>query len=125
MNEQNTTRMLFPGPISPDWTIERLLDWFAEDDDRLSDAALRRPLLAVEEALTGSRWTLVSDAAISGIREPAIISLLRSIALYTGRQPALRVRTIAEILTDCDETGLAVVSTGSASSTLPFGESAS
>ncbi|MDP3952862.1 hypothetical protein [Microbacterium sp.] len=90
----------FTGPISSDWTIERLLDWFAEDDDRLSDAALRTPLLALEEALTGHHWVVSPDASIPGSREsrsPAIVSLVRSIALHSRAHPAIRAYTLAEV----------------------------
>lgn len=88
-------------PISLNWTIEDLLQWFAEDDDRLSDHTLRPPLRAIEEALTGTRWTLDLDAGLSSTRrtrEPAVISLVRSIALCAAGRPALRALTIGELL---------------------------
>ena len=88
-------------PLSHDWTIEQLLDWIAEDDARLSDATLRGPLQRIDEALTGSRWTLELDASLEGsrlVRHPAIISLVRSIALNASRHPALRAHTVGDIL---------------------------
>ncbi|HWV50190.1 MAG TPA: hypothetical protein VN035_12115 [Microbacterium sp.] len=91
----------FTGPIARDWTIEALLEWFAADDDRLSDPALRAPLRAIEEALTGTRWALDPDASLTGsrlTREPAVVTLVRSIALHVSRHPALRARTVAEVL---------------------------
>ncbi|WP_429457783.1 hypothetical protein [Microbacterium sp. ZKA21] len=91
----------FKEPIASDWTIEALLEWFAADDTRLSDSTVRAPLRAIEESLTGSRWTLDLDASLSGARltrEPAVISLVRSIALHVSRHPALRARTVSEVL---------------------------
>ena len=79
-----------------DWTIEELLDWFAEDDDRLSDDSLQKPLLLLDEALTGRRWT----AGLPGMhdsRSPAIVSLVRSIALHSRAHPAMRARTLDEV----------------------------
>lgn len=79
-----------------------MLDWFAEDDDRLGDAALRQPLLVLEEALTGRHWAVEPGAAITGIREsrsPAIVSLVRSIALHSRAHPAMRARTLTEVAT--------------------------
>ncbi|GAB3596161.1 hypothetical protein [Microbacterium tumbae] len=102
MTDIFTTRSEILGPISSDWTLEELLDWIAADDALLSDPLLRRPLRAVEEALTGTRWTVELDASLHGtraVREPAIVSLVRSIALRTNRRPALRARTVAEVLT--------------------------
>lgn len=107
MNEQNATGVVFPKPISPDWTIESLLDWLAADDGRLNDAALRRPLRTLEVALTGTCWALGSDDASPGVREPAVVSLVRSIALRTRRHPALRARTIADVLSEGDQTAAA------------------
>lgn len=101
MKHSTTTDSPFTGPISHDWTIEGLLDWFAEDDDRLSDASLHEPLLALEEALTGSRWAVVPDASLPGIRtsrSPAIVSLVRSIALHSRAHPATRASTLAEVI---------------------------
>ena len=89
------------GPISQDWTIEGLLDWFGADDARLSDPTVRPALRAIEEALTGSRWTIELDATLEGsrmTREPAIVSLVRSIAVQVSRHPALRAHTVGEIL---------------------------
>lgn len=100
MSHSITTVSPFTGPISSDWTIEELLDWLAEDDDRLSDAGLRKPLLVLEEALTGRHWATVPKAAITGIRDsrsPAIVSLVRSIALHSRAHPALRARTLADV----------------------------
>ncbi|MDQ0642950.1 hypothetical protein [Microbacterium murale] len=100
MNHSITTDSPFTGPISSDWTIEELLDWFAEDDDRLGDVDLREPLLLLEEALTGHHWAVGRGAAITGIREsrsPAIVSLVRSIALHSRAHPALRARTLGEV----------------------------
>jgi len=108
MSHSITTESPFTGPISSDWTIERLLDWFAEDDDRLSDAALRTPLLALEEALTGRAWALAADASSPGVREsrsPAIVSLVRSIAMHSRAHPAMRACTLAEIATGEIATG--------------------
>lgn len=84
------------------------MDWFAEDDDRLSDAALRTPLLALEEALTGRAWALTADGSPLGIREsrsPAIVSLVRSIAMHSRAHPAMRACTLAEIATGEIATG--------------------
>ncbi|WP_460796231.1 hypothetical protein [Microbacterium sp. GXF0217] len=84
-----------------DWTIEELLEWFGADDARLSDPTVRAPLRAIEESLTGSRWTRELDASLSGVRltrEPAIISLVRSISLHVSRHPALRAQTVADVL---------------------------
>lgn len=100
MSHSITTDSPFTGPILSDWTIEELLEWFAEDDDRLGDAALREPLLVLEEALTGHHWAVEPGATITGIREsrsPAIVSLVRSIALYSRAHPAMRARTLAEV----------------------------
>lgn len=88
------------GPLSGDWTIEDLLDWFAEDDARLSDATLRQPLLALEEALADSPRALTPNPPASGVRAshgPAIVSLVRSIALRTRAVPALRALTLDEL----------------------------
>ncbi len=77
------------------------MEWIAEDDARLSAIALRHPLRAVEEALTGTRWTVELDRELTGtrlVREPAIVSLVRSIALHASRHPAVRARTLAEIV---------------------------
>ena len=98
----------FAEPIANDWTIEALLEWFAADDARLSDPAVRAPLRAIEETLTGSRWTLDLDASLAGARltrEPAIISLVRSVSLHVSRHPALRALTVADILRDGATTG--------------------
>lgn len=103
MDDQVQTDSPLAGPIVPDWTIETLLEWFAADDDHLSDATLRAPLQNLEEALTGTRWTLDVDASLSGsrlTREPAIVSLVRSIALHVSRHPALRAHTVAAVLHD-------------------------
>lgn len=100
----------FTGPIARDWTIEALLEWFAADDDRLSDPALRAPLRAIEESLTGTRWTRDPGASPFGARptrEPAIVALVRSVALHVSRHPALRARTVAEAL--CGGAGRAAV----------------
>jgi len=97
MNHSLTTDSPFTGPISHDWTIEELLDWFAEDDDRLSDAGLRRPLLALEESLTGRHRAVRPDATIPESGSPAIVSLVRSIALYSRAHPATRARTLADV----------------------------
>lgn len=102
MSYSITTDSPFTGPISNDWTIEKLLDWFAEDDDRLSDVDLRKPLLVLEEALTGRQWAVGPDPSIPGIREsrsPAIVSLVRSIALHSRAHPAMRAHTLAEAIT--------------------------
>jgi len=91
----------FIGPISDDWTIEELLDWFAEDDHRLSDDSLRTPLLMVEEALTGQPWAPTADASFRGIRasrSPGIVSLVRSIAMHSRAHPAIRAYTLAEVV---------------------------
>ncbi|HIY65008.1 MAG TPA: hypothetical protein H9830_01865 [Candidatus Agrococcus pullicola] len=80
-----------------------MLLWFAEDDDRLSDATLRRPLLALEEALTGTRWALAPGPGDPAAQGPAVVSLLRSIALLTGRNPALRAHTIADVLAGAED----------------------
>lgn len=101
MKHSTTTDSPFTGPISHDWTIEGLLDWFAEDDDRLSDATLRNQLLVVEEALTSRHWVVVSAASLSGnpeSRSPAIVSLVRSIALHSRAHPATRASTLAEVI---------------------------
>ncbi|WP_226531061.1 hypothetical protein [Microbacterium paraoxydans] len=57
------------GPISPDWTIDDLVVWLA-DDARQHDPALRPPLAAIETALSGESWT----------RAPATVALIRSLA---------------------------------------------
>ena len=101
MSGHEHTDSPFIGPIARDWTIESLLEWFAADDARLSDATLRAPLRAVEEAMTGTRWTSGLDASLSGTRltrEPAIVSLVRSIALHVSQHPARRAYTVEEIL---------------------------
>ncbi|MGW8482942.1 hypothetical protein ACWGJP_07365 [Microbacterium sp. NPDC055903] len=96
-----TTNATVLDPFPTDWTVEDLLHWIAADDARLSDPALRGPLRAVEEALTGTRWTTELDADLKGARltrEPSIVSLVRSIALHTRRCPAARAMSLAEAL---------------------------
>lgn len=103
MADQLTRKSVFPAPISQDWTIERLLDWFGEDDARLGDSSLGRPLRALEESLTGSRWTHELSASYSEVcftREPTTIILVRSVAAHIGAHPALRARTIGEVASD-------------------------
>ena len=104
----------FTGPIASDWTIEALLEWFGDDDGRLSDARLRAPLRVLEETLTGTRWTVDLDPSLTGTRitrEPAIISLVRSIALHASRHPAVRARTVAEVLRDATQVAESAVPT--------------
>ena len=101
MSRQEQTDSPFAGPFAHDWTIEALLEWFAADDARLSDVTLRAPLRDVEEAMTGTRWTLDLEASSTGARltrGPAIVSLVRSIALHVSRHPALRAHTVADVL---------------------------
>ncbi|WP_406248591.1 hypothetical protein ACI7YT_01750 [Microbacterium sp. M] len=101
MSRHEQTDSPFTEPFAHNWTIEALLEWFADDDTRLSDVTLRAPLRDLEEAMTGTRWTLDLDASLTGARltrEPAIVSLVRSIALHVSRHPALRAHTVAEVL---------------------------
>ncbi|MFB7249824.1 hypothetical protein [Microbacterium sp. NPDC056234] len=101
MSDRTPTDSPFTEPFAEDWTIEAILEWFAVEDTRLSDASLRAPLRTIEESLTGSRWTVDPDASPASsvaARQPAVVSLVRSIALHVSRHPALRAHTVADVL---------------------------
>lgn len=93
MTLTSAPQIAFPEPISPNWTIECLLNWFAEDDDRLSDVSLRPLLVDLAESLSGSEPTAAPRA--TSVSAPAIISLVRAIALHSGAHPAVRAQTLA------------------------------
>ncbi|WP_223622645.1 hypothetical protein [Microbacterium sp. EST19A] len=74
-------------PILPDWTIRDLLEWLS-DDTRLTDEALRDPLMIIDAALTRSRWT----------HEPSSVALTRSIASTVQASPRLRNMRLDDLL---------------------------
>lgn len=74
-------------PFDPGATLDEVLHLLS-DDARQHDPALRHPLLAIEQALTGRPW---HDT-------PSTIALIRSIADVARCTPAARSATLAELI---------------------------
>ncbi|MFJ2369059.1 hypothetical protein [Microbacterium sp. NPDC087665] len=75
------------GPISPDWTINELIEWLA-DDARQHEAALQHPLALIEAAATGSVWRSA----------PSTVALIRSLVEAARTSPALGATTVRELV---------------------------
>jgi len=74
-------------PVHPDWTINDVMAWVADDDARCHDEALR-PVLS---ALAGLRQPQ------PGVRPSSTVALVRQVAAHLRREPAsgdIRVRDL-------------------------------
>lgn len=96
MTRDATTTTPLGAPIPANWTMTALLARLS-DDQMLDDRDLLLPLAALEAAVTGSTWT----------RPPAVVALVRSLAAAVAAEPALRDRTVAELLANADHVGSA------------------
>lgn len=97
MDTSTTTLTPDLGPIPADWTIDRLLAHLA-DDRALDDPALVGPLRRLDAAITGS----------DGGRSLAAIVLVRSLVVAVAATPALRARTLHDVLTSARTRGAGV-----------------
>jgi hypothetical protein len=77
------------GPVGPDWTIQDLVAWIADDDARSHDEALR-PLLS---AILADLAPDLSPALTP--RSP--VALVRSIASRVRAAPALREVALRDV----------------------------
>ncbi|MDQ7879291.1 hypothetical protein Q9R08_14975 [Microbacterium sp. QXD-8] len=76
------------GPVAPDWTIQELVAWIADDDARSHDETLRPLLSAV---LAG----LAPDAS-PALTPRSPVALVRAVASHLRAAPALRDVTLGD-----------------------------
>lgn len=92
MFTSDATASVTIGPVSPDWTIDQLVEWIGADDVRSHDEALRPLLTAV---LAG----LAPDAA-SALTPRSPVALVRAVASHLRAAPALRDVRLRDVAGD-------------------------
>ncbi|MFK4807682.1 hypothetical protein ACI3KX_17620 [Microbacterium sp. ZW CA_36] len=99
------------GPVAPDWTIQELVAWIADDDARSHDEMLR-PLLSAVLA------DLAPDAPPS-LTPRSPVALVRAVAARLRATPELRDIAVRDLVGDAIGAGSAPVTATTAGRRAP------
>jgi hypothetical protein len=88
MTRSDFPEFAFVSPLTPDWTIARLLDWIAASDDRCHDERLLGILDAVDRALHPS----------SALAATRVVVYVRTLAARVSADPSVGERVLGEVL---------------------------
>lgn len=94
MTSETESEWPFSGPISPDWTIDELLQRFSDDallERARLDERLRLDLARIEAAASAA------TGASPWIRVPSAVALVRSLDALQRSAPALRAARLGEL----------------------------
>lgn len=88
MTRFDSSESAFVSPLSPDWTIARVLEWIAASDDRCHDERLLGILDAVDQALHSG----------SGLASTRVVAYVRALAARVSAEPSVGERVLGELL---------------------------
>ncbi|MFV9425177.1 hypothetical protein [Microbacterium sp. S1037] len=88
MTRSDSPEFAFVSPLTPDWTIARLLDWIAASDDRCHDERLLGILDAVDRALHPS----------STLAATRVVVYVRALAARVSADPSVGERVLGEVI---------------------------
>lgn len=88
MTRSDSPEFAFVSPLTPDWTIARLLDWIAASDDRCHDERLLGILDAVDRALH----------PFSALAATRVVVYVRALAARVSADPSVGERVLGEVI---------------------------